>query len=253
MVKGFIEDMTFELKTRDPKETKKALPLLTAMVCAWEVMVMNEGETWYLRLLAWVRLLRVWAAFRSSDLSGISPSSLRMGDGHLEGIISISKTTGVGKKVAKLAWFVSKEAWLLKDIWLVTGYELFKADAGARSFLLPLPTPNLDSFTAAEPGYAQACAANRKLLSMTKCVGSTTCPSTLECEIAQGAEPLLLPGVQQFWSEHGDRATVTSWADRISRWRPEASEEYVRNSRSLALGAESAGNDCEGNPECRRG
>ena len=38
-----------------------------------------------------------------------------------------TKTTGAGKKVRDLAAFVPSEAWVEKEFWLVTGYDLWFA------------------------------------------------------------------------------------------------------------------------------
>jgi hypothetical protein len=56
---------------------------------------------------------------------------------------------------------------------------------------------------------------------------------------------LLDPGVQQFWTEHSDRATVPTWAkfmgvskedrDYLGRWKPSESDEYVRNARATTM------------------
>ena len=59
--------------------------------------------------------------------------------------------------------------------------------------------------------------------------------------ILEGFEPLIPPVANAFWSGHSDRTTVNSWAaelgftkedrDRLGRWAPEQSDDYLRSSK----------------------
>jgi hypothetical protein len=64
-------------------------------------------------------------------------------------------------------------------------------------------------------------------------------------ELSSGKVPIIPFGYSHFWSGHGDRSTVPTWArglgfpkevaDMCGRWRPEASDEYVRNAKAMVL------------------
>jgi hypothetical protein len=59
---------------------------------------------------------------------------------------------------------------------------------------------------------------------------------------------LLFPGVQAWWTEHGDRATLVNWLyvllepkdtrDAVGRWSPSGSDEYIRTSKAVILVAQ---------------
>mmetsp|Transcript_25222 Transcript_25222/g.40376 ORF Transcript_25222/g.40376 Transcript_25222/m.40376 type:complete len:674 (+) Transcript_25222:59-2080(+) len=238
-VKAMADDLRLELLANSPRPVTKASCLAVAFLLAWESKVADESEVFYVRILAWVKLVRVWAALRSSDLLGISPRDIVMKNGNLRGMITQSKTTGKGKKVGVLFFHVSGNAWLRNSEWLSQGWILFQESATDRTCLLPLPSKDLAALSDKIPSYTQSCAASRKLMAVS------ALQATKVGEEAGEELPLLLDGVQVFWTEHSDRATLPTWAamigvskedaDRLGRWQPSESEAYVRAARTVVL------------------
>jgi hypothetical protein len=163
-------------------------------------------------------------------------------EGNLVGTISISKTTGHGKAVGLLHFYVSSEAWIVEREWLSKGLELLLASTEPQSFLLPLVTRDGCAFSTQEPNFAEMSIISRQLLSAAtglefKRDETQACGFTWEARDTK----ILRAGVQQFWTEHSDRATLPTWAkacgfqkedrDRLGRWRPSESEEYIRTSK----------------------
>jgi hypothetical protein len=92
---------------------KKAPPLLISIMVALEWVVMDTGKEPYMRVYAWTRLLRVWMCLRWSDTLNMPPYLASLSDGVLGVVITQSKTTGPGKKVATLTAQVTNKAWLV--------------------------------------------------------------------------------------------------------------------------------------------
>ena len=172
-------------------------------------------------------------------------------NGDLHGQISVSKTTGKLKSVAMLYFYVSSDAWVVEQRWLKTGFNLLLETTTPKPFLLPLPNADGSSFSEQEPSYAEACITSRVLLSEAKRINvsgpsaSSSGPADNQMSYSIEAGNLLDPGVQKFWTEHSDRCTLPTWSknlgvikedrDRLGRWKPSESDEYVRSSRDIVL------------------
>ena len=90
---------------------KKAQPFGVVMILALEDLVMRSAAQAYMRWYAWIKLLKVRAALRWSDLQGIPNDFLHLRhDGVLEGKITRSKA---GKRVEVMYFYVAPEAFLL--------------------------------------------------------------------------------------------------------------------------------------------
>ena len=211
-VKAIVDELKLELSSAKPKAKRKANQLLIGLVLSMEAEVCDGSRSTYFRLLAWTRLLRIWACLRSSDTAGIPAHSLRMEGPDLVGNIEESKTTGRGKSVTTLTFYVAGAAWLCCETWLREGWELFTQGDRRRSFLLPLPNADYDNISDKEPSFIQNCTSFRKLLSEAKNIvqgdgGVHGCVKAIP-----GDDTLLAVGCQNFWAEHSDRATLSSWA-----------------------------------------
>ena len=249
MITAFVSDLKLELVTGAPKTKRKAHQHLLAVVKSWELRVTDAALPLWHRLHAWTELIAIWASFRTSDVSGIPAMSLRRLDDGIEGSIMLSKTTGAGKRVGEMRFFVSDGAWLLRPGWLSGGWELYEASRSALPFLIPLPLEGYMGLSVREPSFLQHVVASRKLLAETLNVALAPTSEAEGFDVwasyQHEALPLLVPGAQNFWSGHSKRATLPTWAaalhfpkdvrDRLGRWRPEDSDEYVRVSRQLIL------------------
>lgn len=249
IIKAIVADIKLQLTSDKPTAKRKAAPLFSCMLVSWECMVVDNELPYCQRLIAWVKLIRVWAALRSSDTAGIPIGGLSMNDESLSGVIEISKTTGATKKIGLLHFHVSSHAWFARPNWLETGFKLLDVDNNARSYLLPVPAKDLQSFTDREPTYDQLCNLNRKLLSETstvlKCAGEQYDVATADPIFIQVNTPLLIAGSQIYWTEHSDRATLVTWSrlagvskedcDLLGRWSAQESTEYFRASKKVIL------------------
>jgi hypothetical protein len=194
-------------------------------------------------------------ALRWDDTQYMPPHEAEFENGILTVIIIQTKTTGVGKKIEKLKAWVSAEAWLAERYWLISGWRIFSdMNWGRRDFWLPAASRDLEGFQDRPQEYGEAASAGRALLADAKVVVydhniDPPLAKTMEQMEADGLKyPLLLSGMNGFWSLHGDRATLNSWASclhfdketrqMIGRWSPSGSDEYVRTARRVVLHAQ---------------
>ena len=239
LVKGVVDDVRVSLTSLKPRLKKKAHQFPSVFVGAWELMVADEGLYDIHRLIVWEQLLAIWAALRTSDTSGIPQGSIRLVDGTLHGEIHCSKTTGVGKSIGIVPFLITGEAWLINPFWLSQGYDLFQKYQTGLPFLLPLPKQDYLEFSKDEPTYSQKTATMRKLISQTCKPVYKDSDSTGFYTWQLTITPIILLGMQAFWSGHSGRCTVPTWAaalgfgkedrNNVGRWCPEESDEYVRN------------------------
>ena len=245
---SIINELKLELSANKPRCRRTANQLPIAFVVSWEVVVCDSTVYDTQRIRVWVKLVKLWCAFRTADQSGI-PSKLMSFDGlELRGKILISKTTGTGKSVGEMHFALTTDAWLICPDWLSVGWRLFEATITDREFLIPLPTKDYQAFSEKEPGYSQWLTADRKLMAETTVVIREEHEDLgIDCWTS-GAKPLLIKGSQMFWAGHSDRATVPTWAaslkiskeriDDVGRWRPGDSADYKRTSVAIAMGVQ---------------
>jgi hypothetical protein len=211
------------------------------MVVALELAIVDPDRTRYERLAAWSKLVKIWAAMRTSDAASCPPMLFVFNESGLSGQITLSKTTGKGKKVGAIHWQISTEAYICVPDWLRKGWEIFVPLIDSRKCNLPLPSKDLDGFSDKAPDYSRSCAVNYKLMASCKKVMN----SDHTGEVCQDSDLLFMDGVQGFWSGHSDRPTLTSWAsilghpgehiEMIGRWSPSSSEEYIRTAKTTVL------------------
>jgi hypothetical protein len=211
------------------EETHKAPQVPVTMVMALEEMVTDVTQPTYWRMLAWWRLLKVWGVLRFDDHRGLVPKRMRMSAAGLAATLVRTKTSGAGKKVEELPMFVSSEAFLRQQTWLAVGFDLWGKVSLDRDFFLCLPTSDWMGARLLQAKYADGLAMSRGL----------TAKLTFRQE--EGAALILPAGVERFWSEHSERATLPSWAatlnfpqswlDNLGRWGARRSAAYVRTGR----------------------
>ena len=77
VLRNFVNQATQDLEVGAPP--KKSAPLLpVVLIGSLELLVMCNSEPLYARALAWYKLLKLWTASRTGDLTSLRPSSLRL-------------------------------------------------------------------------------------------------------------------------------------------------------------------------------
>ena len=233
-VKNALEEAALRLQSVDLKPARKALLLPVSIVMAWEAYVCDSTATNYARVYAWFRLVKLWTGMRFDDTRGVPCQSMELQEFGLKGVIHRSKTSGPGKRILLLPFYISKEAWLAEERWLQVGWKLWqemgvKSGMAMRDFMLPWPTNDRNGFIRKVVDYPIASAMSQALFNeMT--VGQV-----------EKKKKLLQPGLGVLWTEHSERVTVRTWAQAaripedvrkmLGRWQPSADEGYERNAR----------------------
>ena len=244
-VRALANEIQLELAVGKIYKKRKARQYLLCQVAAWELGVDDVSYYDTLRVTMWAKLVRIWAAFRTADGDGVPVMRVAISAGNLEGPITMTKTSGAGKRVGELMFHVSGKAYIINPNWLANGFQLYQASRTPRSFFLPLPSKDLQTFSTKEPTYIQNCTTARKLVEEARHV---ECEGDLEGfgnVYKPGKDSITLPGAQGFWSGHSDRGTLPTWCsalgistdrvNKLGRWRPEDSEEYCRVAKGIIL------------------
>ena len=209
-------------------------------------MVMCKSEPLYARALAWYKLLKLWTASRTGDLSSLRPSSLRLTPLGLVGCLERTKTTGPGKRVRHLPIFISRSAYLFAPGWLEKGMEIWGSDEFSfdRDYFLPLPSADWASVRRVMADFADTAALSKRLFRALKLPvkqHSHWVPSVVELFRAEAA--------LSFWTEHSERNWLNSHLavigvpqserDFIGRWRvTSSSDEYQRLAQRVVINAQ---------------
>ena len=224
-VKNVLEEASLRLQSVELKPSKDALVLPVAVIMAWEVHVCDEKESNYSRAYAWFRLIKLWTGMRFDDTKGTPNRTMEMTEWGLKGVINRSKTSGPGKRVILLPFYVSREAWLAERGWLSVGWKLWTAmgsESGMlmRDFTLPWPNKDCSGFIRRVVDYPIASTMSNALFN--------------ELKLRQGEKftSVMVPGIGVLWTEHSERVTIRTWAQAaripedvrrmIGRWRPSA-------------------------------
>ena len=250
-VRNFLREVESSAGWKTGRITKKASPYPLMVVLALEDTVMRKEEKSYARWYAWLKLVKLWAALRWDDVQGVpNPALVMRTDGTLVGKITRSKTTGVGKKVEVMNFYISGQAYFLQPEWLLTGWTLngwMSAQSGMteRDYLAPLANQHLTGFRRAMTKYSDATSMTRALLCRLRVDVRATEKDT---DLA-GIDPtLVFPEAIGFWSEHSERGTMNTWMQMagvppevrrmVGRWSVSQEEEYLRNLEASVTGAQ---------------
>ncbi len=249
-LKNFFEEISRHPSWAIPSVRCSANRLPLALVASWEAVVVRKEESNYVRVFAWFKLIKLWAALRWDDTLGIPPSSMELlRERGLRGKIVRSKTTGDGKRIDVQDFYVAFDSWLVAPGWLVDGWNLFLEMGRSygnqgRDFLLPRPDRRMHGFRGSMVRYPDALSMSRALAGDLKRVEMADDPSGIE-----GSRRLvLIPDVSGYWSEHSERVTMVSWAAalgvdpesrrRWGRWKPSTDEEYAKTTLTMVLAAQ---------------
>lgn len=237
-VKNALEEAQLRLATSELRPSRQARLIPLAIVIAMEEMVLADEMLPFSRAYAWYRLVEIWAGLRFDDTRGTPNRGMELRENHLVGVIHKSKTSGPGKKVLLLPFYISREAWVSRYNWLEVGWKIWThmgMESGmlTRDFMLPYPTLSRRGFARRMADYATASAMSQALFGELWCMDGGTRTS------------LLFNGVGTLWTEHSERATLRSWAAaarippdirrQMGRWRPAADEGYERVTRANIL------------------
>ena len=241
-LKNVVNQATHDLQDGAPPTRKAPAPLLPCMLIgSLELLIADRSAPVFARGLAFYKLLKVWAACRSNDLSGLNPASLRMTSLGLSGVLERTKCTGPGKRVRHLPFFVSRSAALFVSDWLELGWEVWGLSGMnfQRDFFLPLPKQDLSGARRIMADYADTVALSKSLFSV------------LRLPVLQGGRwvasdrPLFCcSAALRFWKEHSERNWLTSHLaaigvlqperDYVGRWHVASSNnEYVRTAQHV--------------------
>ena len=127
--------------------SKSAPPLSVAILVSLELEVCDESQPTYARALCWVILLAVWACMRLADFEGIDMRRIRLVGTGLSGVLTRTKTTGPGKRVHEVQFFVKRDITLSGMDWLAIGWEIWESysEQFPRDYFLMKATPDWES------------------------------------------------------------------------------------------------------------
>ena len=225
-----IRDYITEQLSKDSPPPRRAPRYPAVVIEALERMVLDPAVLLCLRVLAWCKLLKIWGGLRYDDLQKIKPGELHLTNGRLTTLLRVTKTSGPGKRVQELPVCVSEQAFVWSAKWIPTGFDLLKRNADFdRDYLIPRFAEDWKGFRKKYATYADMTAY------------STYLRKTL---IRSSDWEMLIPeDLATFWTEHSERATFptgiamlgvqTTDRNLIGRWKPEASDTYIRSYNGL--------------------
>ena len=236
------------LMTTGALDVRKAPRFTLALIGALEVYVVGENHPLGLRILAWVRLIKVFGVLRWDDLQRIRPGDLRLVGGSLVGTLYQTKTSGAGKKVKTLPMVIPRSAYVLDAGWQEAGYALWcQLRNQGRDYFLPRLRGDLVEFFDCQATSADM--ATLHSLLMSHLVAPVVKKDPEDGPYAQwiaGESPLLTEPLWSGWSGHSERATMPSLfaamgvskqeRDPLGRWSPSGSDDYVRDYKALIRG-----------------
>ena len=236
LVLSLVNVRTAELEVGAPP-SRQAVPLPVVLIISLEVAVGDTSFPKYLRALAWCRLFKLWTSSRADDLQGASFDNMVVTMEGLRGYFDRTKTSGAGRRVRFLPFFIARESWLVNKRWLDQGFDIWTGPEFnfKRDYMIPRPTRNFRGCRAILASYSDVSASYKHLLRALRkpvleegawgALSDPLCPSELLVRV---------------FTEHSERctmATLASWAgvDRerreyLGRWRiVESSDVYVRS------------------------
>ena len=207
-----------EAQSIAPTSRKATIPSV-AMIMAWELTLVATSSDFRWRIMSWIRLLKIWGCFRYDDVQGIDVSRLRLSEFGLSGVLSRTKTTGPGRKVVEVPFFIDVCCDLTRSGWMKAGWELWQATAGPfdRDYFLQEFDLSGGGFRRKMMGYEMCSAWNRRML------GELHSPVRIVGREWGFSDSLLLApgGVSALWTEHSDRHFLPSASSQAGVPKPE--------------------------------
>ena len=133
-----IKDRIAETLSTGAPLTKRAPRFPVVLLARLEELVMNEMYAVGWQIWAWIKLVKVWASLRWSDIQAIFPQELRPIEGRLTTILRKTKASGPNRQVKELPVCVSERAYFAKPGWTKTGFDLLQFHVRyKRDYLMP--------------------------------------------------------------------------------------------------------------------
>ena len=235
-VTAICESLTAQLGA-NARPVRRAPRFPVAILAALEMYVADESNPPYLRGVAWVRLVKVWATLRYDDHSWLSPETIIYQDGVLSATLTRTKTSGAARRVKELPMVISADCYVWEPAWIAEGFALWRSMANfERDYLLPRGAPDGYAVLRKPASYSDASSAGLVVL------GELKNPIT-------GESPFVDEELLGFWSEHSERATLPSGLaalqveksrrDVLGRWSPTGGDTYVRTYRAVVTNLQS--------------
>ena len=220
-----VRDYIVDMLSRDRPPTQRAPRYPVVMMEAFEHMVEDESLRVGFRLVAWIKLVKLWATLRWDDIQKIVPKELKFYGGRMTTILRSTKTTGPSKRVQELPVCVSEHAYISSPFWLKTGFDLFKKHAPfERDYMLPKLNEEWSAF--------------RKVMASYNDISSYSARVRRKLKRPGLQEPIVHQVLSSFWTEHSERATIPTGLsllgapreerDMLGRWKPDGSDTYLR-------------------------
>lgn len=218
-------DFVRESLSGDAKLVRRAPRYCAAMLESMERYVVDADNPSYLRVVCWVKLLKIWGSLRYDCHTHMKPQDILLASNGLSTTLRRTKTTGGPRRVAELPVHVSTNAYLYKSGWLHKGFKLLQQLAPfERDYLLPCGSRDLQSTLKQMARYEDAAGAGAAVLR--------------DLENFDGSQKLIHHDLAPFWTEHSERNLLPSTLvfldvekskrDMVGRWRPEGSDTYMR-------------------------
>ena len=228
---------------------KRTAPVFTvAMVLAAELGVCRDDDTVTFRILCFVMLLMVWGAMRTDDVLWIDRSRMTLSELGLRGVLLRTKTSGAGRKVKELPFFVSRLVSLSGRDWLREGVELYENEAKHFPGVLFLCRPRQDG-----SGFTRRYLDSTLLASWMKwMIGRLGAPKRAMGSWVEDPTEVLVPDEWRArWSGHSARHCLPSWSAAlgvppeqrafVGRWKAGLETDansYVLTSRQIVQGVQ---------------
>eukprot|EP00435_Cladocopium_sp_Y103_P032375 s1714_g8.t1 len=190
-----VRDYIVEMLSKDSAPTKRAPRYPAVFLESLEAMVDNETLVLGMRLIAWIKLVKIWASLRWDDIQKIIPKELKYYAGRMTTVLRITKTSGPTKRIQELPVCVSERSYVTSPFWLKTGFDLFKEHASfERDYLLPKLNKEWSGFRRSMALYNDISSYSSYVRKAAKRLGTSV--------------PLVDATLATFWTEHSERATV---------------------------------------------
>eukprot|EP00435_Cladocopium_sp_Y103_P007225 s1212_g2.t1 len=220
-----VRDYSIEMRSKDHAPTKRAPRYPVVCMEAFEHMVEDETRRLGYRIVAWVKLIKLWGSLRWDDIQKINPRELKFYAGRLTTILRVTRTSGPTKRVQELPVCISENAYISSPFWLKTGFDLMKQHASFdRDYLLPKLNEGWSGFRRIMAVYGDISAYSAKVRRRLVRPGTDA--------------PIIHPLLAAFWTEHSERATLPTGLallqapkeerDMLGRWKPDGSDTYIR-------------------------
>ena len=137
-----IKDRIVESLSTQAPLTKRAPRFPDVLLARLEELVMDEMYAVGWRIWAWIKLVKVWASLRWSDIQAILLQEICLIEGRLTTTLRRTKTSGPNRQVKELPVCVSERAYFAKPAWIKTGFDLLQFHVRyKRDYLMPRLKP----------------------------------------------------------------------------------------------------------------